>query len=278
MPYAPLPNGVRVHYEDVGDPRRPAVLLLGPAGSERSAWTFQLPEIGARYRTITVDHRGSGLTEYPSVKFRIADLAADACGVLDHLRVEVAAVVGVSMGGGVALELAWRHPERLWALVLAATSPGGRLASRSHRQRLAMVRAAASLPAGDRGLRLAELYYGPRAVAADPEAYRSIIARANWNSDRPIAVDDHPQNRAISAFNVSRRVGRITTDTLVLHGDDDALIPAADGARLAAAIPGARLEVLAGGHLFFMQSATQFNRVVLTFLAAREAQAVDATS
>jgi 3-oxoadipate enol-lactonase len=278
MPYAPLAHGVRLHYSDVGDPRRPTVLLLGPAGADASAWTFQVDELAARYRTIAVDHRASGLTEYSAKRFRIDDLAADACRLLDHLRVDCVAAIGVAMGGCVALSLAIRRPHRLWGLVLASTSPGGRLASRSHGQRLDMIRAATSLPPGERGRRLAELYYGPRALATNPEAYEAIIARAHWDADREIDPDAHPQNRAISAFNVARRVGRIDTPALVLHGDDDPLIPLSDAAQLAEALPGARFEVLPGGHLFFMQSADRFNRRVLDFLAEHAVQPADAAS
>ena len=268
MPVAPLPNGVRLYYEEYGDAAMPAVVLIPPAGADHRAWIFQTAEFAAHYRTIVFDNRAVGETEYPSATFGVADMAEDVCQLLDHLDVERTALVGAALGGCVAMELALTHPERVWALVLASTTCGGKLASRSHAERLAIVEAITALPPAERARQLARLYYGPRAWDTAPDAYGAIATRAGWDSDERIDLDRHPHNRAIASFDVSKRIGRLRGPTLVIHGDDDMLVPPADGGRLADAIRGARFHVVHGGHLCFMQSAGEFNRATLDFLAA----------
>lgn len=272
MAFAEPGDGVRIYYEMHGPHAGRAVLLIGTAGADHHTWDAQLPALAARYRTIVFDPRFAGRTTAPDEPFTLADLANDALAVLVAAEVEQAAVVGASMGGCVAQELALAAPRRVWALALAGTTAGGTLATVSHAQRFAQAKRLQALPRGERGVAFARAFFGPRAVDANPEAFAAVIAQAGWDDDPAPGLDpdSHPQNRAIATFDASGRVGSITAPTLVLHGDDDIIIPPQDGRNLARAIPSAQFRLLRGGHLFFRQYPATFNEAVLAFLAEQQ--------
>src|SRR5215470_2280147 len=114
-------NGIDVYYEEHGS-GDPLLLIMGLA-ADSVAWMFQLPDFSAKYRTIVFDNRGVGRTSKPAGPYTISQMADDAAGLLDSLDVRRAHVLGVSMGGMIAQEIALRHPERVRGLVLGCTYP-----------------------------------------------------------------------------------------------------------------------------------------------------------
>lgn len=258
---------MRIYYEVHGPAGAPAMLLVPTAGGDHTRWAQNVGGLAERYRVVLFDPRITGQTEAPAEPFTLRDIAADAVSVLDAGGIEQAAVVGASMGGLVAQELALGWPERVWALVLACTTAGGALATLSHEERGAEMGRIMKLPPGERGLAFARTLFGGRAVDGDPAAYANIIAEAGWDEEPfpSFGPNAHLQNAAISAFDASDRVQGIAAPTLVLHGDDDLSIPDQDGRNLAAAIPGAAFQLLSGG-LFFTQQPALFNEAVLQFL------------
>src|SRR5690606_29791512 len=120
MPHARI-DGVWLHYRVEGE-GEPLLLLMG-FGAPLQGWDPQIPAFAGRYRVIRLDNRGVGRSDRPLGAYTVTRLAEDARGLLDHLGIERAHVVGKSMGGMAAMELAARHPHRVRSLVLAATTP-----------------------------------------------------------------------------------------------------------------------------------------------------------
>ncbi len=104
--------------------RRPRLVLIQGLGFDRFGWEPVLPELQRHFRLVLVDNRGSGRSDLPSGSFGVADMASDVIAVLDDAGVRRAHIMGVSLGGMMAQELAVDHPDRVDALVLVSTTPG----------------------------------------------------------------------------------------------------------------------------------------------------------
>ena len=119
MPYATL-DGIRFHYETQGegDP----LLLINGLSAPAANWLFQVKGLSPHYQVVTFDNRGVGETDMPGASvYPMTQMADDAAAVLDHLGIPKAHVIGHSMGGTIAMELAIRHPQRVRSLALCGT-------------------------------------------------------------------------------------------------------------------------------------------------------------
>ena len=244
----------------------PPLLLIGGLGFGRWAWFRQVPAFARHFRTITFDARGER-----DLKGGVADLAADAVVLLEHLGVKKAHVLGTSLGGFVAQELALMRPDLVDRLVLVCTSYGRGGPETISPWALADMIGLPSLSA--------EKAVRKGLVAATSEAYRAghpeeFEQLVHWRlADSPSLSTYYQQMRAGARFDLSRDVGRITSPTLVIHGAEDRYVPAANATALAEAIPGSRLRVLdEAGHLVFIERYADVNREVVTFLKSRESR------
>jgi pimeloyl-ACP methyl ester carboxylesterase len=241
----------------------PPLLLIGGLGFGRWGWFKQVPAFSRHFRTITFDVRGERRLDNG-----VGDLVEEVVSLLDHLAVKKAHVLGASLGGFVAQELALLRPDLVDRLVLVGTSYGGGGPEQMSVQALADMFGWGSFgPEGAvrRGLETATsgVY---RAEHGDE--FEQIVS---WRlADSPSDGAYQEQARAGAGFDLSRDVGRITSPTLVIHGSEDRYVPVANAAALAGAIPGARLRVLDGaGHLVFIERFADVNREVVTFLKPR---------
>jgi len=256
----------RIAYSQVSPPRpRGTILLLTGLAQERSSWYKQLAVFGREYRTIALDHRDTGDSDPVTRPYRIANLADDAAAVLRALSITRSHIVGISMGGFVALELALRHAEVVDRLVLVATSarslifallsPGIRSVIFSNNQ----------MEPGEAKRRAISLLMAPGYAESHPEEMERIAAIGR--TERITKAAYNRQLNACLRHNVSRRLGQIQAPTLVIHGMDDPGFAVKDGANLAKKIPGARLVLHPDtGHIVIIERADEFNREVLDFL------------
>ncbi|MDI3283530.1 alpha/beta fold hydrolase [Polyangium sp. 15x6] len=262
---------VDIHYDTFGE-AGPAVLLVMGLGSRGDNWTAISRALAGRgFRAIQFDNRDVGRSSrFPGGSYEIADMAKDAVGLLDHLGIGEARLVGISMGGMIAQELAVRFPERFSRLVLLATWAGGDLAKKAEG---AILSELASLAGGDdraaAEARLAAFYRaitGPAFVQKNPEILDMAIAFALEGA--PEVDGLLRQIQAISRFSIWDRLGDVRVPTLVVHGDADPLIPYENGELLARRIPGARLRTLRGvGHLVPLEAPLETYGALLDFLS-----------
>ena len=212
-----------------------------------------------------VDNRGSGHSDLPGTPFRVADMADDVVAVLDDAHIRRAHVMGMSLGGMVAQELAVRYPDRVDGLVLVSTSPGWPFAYPIPSASTVLLAASRALSPGT----AARLHTGnatpPDSAAREPELVRRLIS---LQRSRPTGPRAWMAQAAAGACYVGRlRQTRIRARTLVLHGTADTVVDPRNGRLLASRIPGAQLVTFPGlGHVLCWQDPAGFAAVVSAFL------------
>jgi 3-oxoadipate enol-lactonase len=239
-----------LHFEDTGPRDGVPLLLAGSLGTTLRMWDPQLAPLHARgLRTIAYDQRGHGASPVPPGPYAIADLGADALALLDHLELDRVSFAGVSIGGMVGQWLAAHTPDRIDAVVLICT--GSHLPPASAwAERAETVTAAGTVEV------IADAVVGrwltPAYAAAHPQQRAEL--RAMLAATPPAGYVGCCA--AIGAMDLRDDVGAITAPTLVIGGAQDAAIPNEHQERLAAAIPGARLEILdPGAHVVTVEQA-----------------------
>jgi 3-oxoadipate enol-lactonase len=258
-----------INHEEQG--RGDALLLIGDLGADLRAWGLTVPALARHFRVITFDNRGAGLTSAPDSPYTIDQMADDAVGVLEGLDIAKAHVAGFGMGGLIAQEMALRAPTRVDRLVLLATTPAVDGYSRAFYSALATVRRTNISREGFVRL-MAPLLYSKEFLADTARVDRAVQSAAA----SAIAQQDHAyirQVQAILRFDASPRLKDTKAQTLVLHGDEDILVPPHNAEALQSGIPGAKLTMLPGGHAGVLEHADAYNAAILDFLGVTAAAA-----
>ncbi len=257
-----------LHVERRGD--GPPLLLVQGMSGHSGHWGYPLLDALARdFTVVTYDHRGTGRSGPAEEEFTMADLAGDALGVLDSEGIASAHVLGVSMGGMVAQELALARPERVRSLTLGCTMLGGAETVRPSPEVLQQL--AEGLLGNDPELTLRTGYEvnlspGHRAQA---EAWERFRAAASVLPVPPPARIRFMQ--AIAAFDTTTRASAIAAPVLVIHGTADQTVPIGNGEQVASAIPGARFERIEGAaHFFFWEQPERTAELVREHALAAE--------
>ncbi|MEK7425009.1 MAG: alpha/beta hydrolase [Actinomycetota bacterium] len=257
MPHAPI-NGQQIYFEDSGGDGPPVILAHGFL-MDHEMFAPQVEVLRDRYRVITWDERGFGLTEYDGQPFSYWDSAADCLGLLDHLGVERAVVGGMSQGGFVSLRVALSAPARVRGLVLLDTEAG--------------VPPAEQL-AGERGMVDMWLTVGPVDDLANPVATLIIddpVENERWIAKwRAVPKEALRQPAAClhGRDDITDRLGEISAPALVVHGTSDLAITIDHAEVLAAGLSGCGGVVkVPGAHAANLTHPEAVNAAIIDFLA-----------
>jgi pimeloyl-ACP methyl ester carboxylesterase len=253
-------EGVRLAYsvEGAGEP----VLMIQGLGYGRRGWGPAPGMLAQRFQVVTFDNRGFGESDAPPGPYTTATLAGDALAVLDAAEIDRAHVVGISLGGMVAQELALAQSERVRKLVLCSTTAGGPTAVPMPEQTVALMGRASHLDPHD-----ALHQFVVNALSADPpaELVEEIVAYRAANPPDPAGW--WAQAAAGAAHDAMARLGEIRVPTLVVHGTVDNVVDVGNARLLADAISGARVELFEGvGHLLPWERPKEFTALVEGFL------------
>jgi 3-oxoadipate enol-lactonase len=231
---------IHYHVHGEGEP----VLLIAGLASDLSTWKKALPKLGKHHQVIVIDNRGSGLTETSAAAFSMATLGDDAALLLQALHIKKAHVVGWSMGGNVAQELALRHPEKVGGLVLMST-----YMKEPERSRFALD---VMIHSVREGASMESYMMMMRAWCSTNHAFKDRHACWTQESrgDSPLSIEGFArQKQALDDFDTRKRASSIALPTLVVHGTDDIMVPIEFGQDLAAQIHGSKFHRVAGaGH------------------------------
>jgi pimeloyl-ACP methyl ester carboxylesterase len=250
MPVASV-GEIELDYERSGS-GPPLLLIMGMSGTALHWGEPFLDALRRDFEVIVYDHRGVGASTRLEGPITIVEMAEDALGLLDALEIDSAHIMGISMGGMVAQELALAHPERVRTLTLGCTYCGGEgsvLTDPEVARRLGESRMSGDR---ERAIRTAwEANVSP-AFAADADAYAAYLA---VTQERPVALPVIiEQVTAVAGHDTSARLSELTMPTLVIHGTADQILPVPNGRMVASLIPGSRLEIFEGvGHVFFWE-------------------------
>ena len=259
------PTATRLHVEREGD-GEPLLWITGFAISSE-IFSPVIATYSAQFDCIRYDNRGAGRSPAPWRVTSIPELAGDAVRLLDALGVDSAHVYGLSMGGMIAQEVAIRFPDRVRGLVLGCTSHGGPRAVLPS-PKVAAALTARGAPAELRAQLVGRALFSERFRTEEPALVRRYLGLLNAHRTSARGLVSHLT--ASSYHDTRARLARIAAPTLVLHGDQDALTPAANARLLAAAIPDATLALVRGaGHGYLLEQPQESHRLFTSWLADR---------
>jgi 3-oxoadipate enol-lactonase len=251
---------IDIAYEIAGPDDAPVVVLSNSLGSTTAMWDPQAPVLAERLRVVRYDHRGHGGSPVPPGPYELAELGADALRLLDRLGLERVHWCGLSLGGMVGMWLAINAPERIDRLVLCCTS--ARLGPpEMWAQRAETVRAEGVEAIADAGI---GRWLTAGFIEREPDAAAAVRAMLVATPDEGYAACCG----AIERMDLVPELGAIRAPTLVIAGTQDPATPPEHGERIAAGIPGARLELVDAAHLATIEQPEAMTDLIAGHLLA----------
>ncbi|MEX0751180.1 MAG: alpha/beta hydrolase [Dehalococcoidia bacterium] len=267
MPHASA-DGAQLYYEvhGSGDP----LLMIPGFGSTTLVYFANIAPLAERFKVIVFDPRGSGRSDVPSSGYSMQGFVDDCVSVLSAAGEASAHVAAASFGGMVAQNLALTYPERVRRLVLICTTPGGPHHVSPPPEQMAVFLAAADIPDPAAAARSTyPLHYGDAYIAEHDAA---IVERSLANAHLRSKLEGRiGQLTAVSQHDTLDRLPKLSTATLILHGQHDGIVPVENSRKMAAAIPNARIKIYPDAkHIVFTECADELNRDIIEFLTENE--------
>jgi pimeloyl-ACP methyl ester carboxylesterase len=264
---------INIAYKQFGQGK--PILFISGTSQTKDAWEpTLLSQLAATNHTVIVfDNRGIGETNIGTKPFSIEQFANDTAGLLDALQIEKADVFGASLGSFVAQELALNYPEKVDRLILHATYCGGNEAIYASGEAAELVMILASgqvlqnMTAEEQAMVLAQIMFPPEWLEEHPEILNTtVIQLAPSRSATPEIIQQ--QGLASGTWKGScDRLANITQPTLLIVGDQDVVLPAANAVMMAQRIPNSWLVIIQGtGHGMAWQVPNEFTAIIQTFL------------
>lgn len=256
-------NEQLLHFQDAGNPTGTALVFVNSLGTDLRIWDALVSHFAADYRIIRHDKRGHGLSGCPQPPYTIRQHADDLAGLLDELQIGKAILIGISVGGMIALDFAAQHPQRLEKLVLCDTAP--KIGTpEMWNERIAALRAHGM---AHLGAAILARWFAPAFAAAQPDAYGGY---GNMLTRTP--VDGYTGTcEAIRDADLWPQVGKIRAPTLVLCGAEDMATPPAQAQQLTAALPNANCTIIDGAaHLPCIEQPQVMAAAIAKFLKGEE--------
>lgn len=265
MPKAPV-NGISMYYEVQGK-GVPLVLIQGFAG-DHQAWFFQTSVFKKYYKVITFDNRGIGRSGRSGEAYSIKTMADDVIGLMDSLHIDKAHILGLSLGGIVAQEIAISYPERVIKLILGSTFTGKEIGD-AHPEVMKVLGVQEGSPDVDiRNIDFKKLMNFMVSSAFNRWLFRMVLVPLSKYSMRSVDAEGAlRQLQSVADYDTLDRLQLIKAPTLVLTGTGDRIVSPSKSDLIASKIANARLvKVKGGSHAFFMEMRGKFNKEVLEFL------------
>lgn len=258
-------SDIQMYYEIQGE-GFPLLLIMG-LKRNTEWWYRQIPELSRHFRVIAFDNRGAGRSDKPASDYSIGMFANDTACLMDALSIQKTHVLGISMGGYIAQELAITRPDLVQGLVLGCTSCGGPKA-------VLMSEETRSAYVANEGLSNEEIlhkdmhiYFSDEFIANHPKQIEQFVEISMRHVQPPEAF--FRQFNACLGHDTVDRLGHIIAPTMIMAGDDDHLVPTENSRRLKELMPEAKLHLYPRKrHGFFIEEHEKFNRNVTDFFNA----------
>ena len=257
-------NGIQLYYEIHGEENRDWMVLIMGLGFDISGWQFQVPEFAKEYKVLVFDSRDVGRSDKPDASYSIKMMADDTVRLMDRLDIEKAHIVGSSMGGFIAQEMAINYPERVRSLSLVSTSAHYTM----YLTAADIIKELKEKEVSEELIAKMNLFLGctDSFLRNDELVKMAIDMMLNHPYPQPLEAYIR-QYKACREFDARNRLHKVKAPTLVLVGNQDVALPPSYSKELAEKIPGAKLVVLdGGGHGFNFEIPDKFNKAVLDFV------------
>ena len=260
-------NGIELYYEIHG--RGQPLLLIAGVGYGAWFWHKLVQELKDDFQVIVFDNRGSGQSDQPDGPYSVPMMAADTAGLLDALELKDAIVMGHSLGGFIAQELAVSRPELIGKLILASTNHGGMQVVPITPEAMEVLtnREGDPVELVKRGI---EIACAPGFGDKHPEVVKELM---DYRFTNPVPPSQYQAQVAAGAGTavytpdlVEKRLGSIQVPTLILFGEHDRVVPPGNAELMAGKIPDARVEIIPNtGHIFPIEDPSAAAEIIRNF-------------